>query len=235
MEYSSSSSNSNQTIEVTLRPSITINQEQQLSARSLNPAWEKNFRQKAPQGKNTKQREKRYIQPKPLNHESDNQHFGDFIQTFPKEAETILFQNINGIKDDMNWHQVIHSMKESKVDIFGFAETNKAMDNFSKQHWFSTIQKHFYLSRLVTSESKFKTDTEYKPGGTITTVTGKWQAQILELGQDKQGLGMEFCMTIKQKAKPGHSHGLPSMQNVRTLNSVDATMVLTKRGRPSFT
>jgi hypothetical protein len=200
LEYSSSSSDSNQeTDEVTPRPSITINQIHQLSKKSLNPAWEKIFQQKAPTGKKVSQQEKQYIQPKLLNHESNNQHFGDFIQTFPKEAETILFQNINGTKDNTNWHQVIHSMKEFDVDIFGFAEINKAMDNFSEQRWFLTIQKQYYLSRSVTSKSKFKMDTEYKPGGTITTVIRKWQARSSEMGQDKQGLGRWSFVRLSSK------------------------------------
>jgi hypothetical protein len=105
------------------------------------------------------------------------------------ELDTFFFHNINGIKDDNNWHQIIHTMKELNVNIFGFAEINKSMDNFLKQKWTGAIQKQFYLSQTIHSKSSVKFNMEYKPGGTITAVTGKWQAQILEMGQDQRKLG----------------------------------------------
>jgi hypothetical protein len=67
-------------------------------------------------------------------------------------------------------------MKENHVDIFGFAEINKSMDSVSKSKWQSVIRKQYYLSRTTHSESTIKVGTDYKPGGTMTTITGKWQA-----------------------------------------------------------
>jgi hypothetical protein len=196
--YSASDSESE---EIALRPSSTITQNKQLSRKSLNPAWGKIFRYKTTGEKTTNSTTnmKRFIQPKLRAHNMDNVHFGDTIQKNHSNVETILFQNINGIKDDSNWNQIIHTMKELDIDIFGFAETNKSMDNFSKQRWISTIQKQYYLSRSVTSESNIKTDNDYKPGGTITTVTGKWQARISEMGQDKKGLGRWSYIKISSR------------------------------------
>jgi exonuclease III len=127
-----------------------------------------------------------------------NKAFGDNILN-DSEFETILFQNINGIKDETNWTQIIHTMKDLNIDIFGFAEINKSMDNFSKQKWTGIIQKQFYLSRTIHSESSVKFDSEYKPGGTITTVTGKWQARITEMGQDRWKLGRWSYIRISSK------------------------------------
>jgi hypothetical protein len=80
-------------------------------------------------------------------------------------------------------------MKELNVDILGFAEINKSMDDFLKQRWTRVIQKKFYLSQTIHSENSVKFDMEYKPGGTITAVTGKWQMRISEMGQDQRKLG----------------------------------------------
>jgi hypothetical protein len=33
------------------------------------------------------------------------------------ELETIWFHNINGIKDEKNWAQIITTMKENNIDI----------------------------------------------------------------------------------------------------------------------
>jgi exonuclease III len=113
--------------------------------------------------------------------------------------ETIWFHNINGIKDEKNWAQIILTMKENNIDIFGFAEINKSMDNFALNWWKSTIRKQFYLSRMIHSESTTKTDSEYKPGGTLTTITGKWQARVSEMGRDNKGLGRWSYIKISSK------------------------------------
>jgi hypothetical protein len=52
-----------------------------------------------------------------------NIHYGDEIDS-SKEFDTILFHNINGMKDTTNWYQVLLTMKELHIDIFGFAEIN---------------------------------------------------------------------------------------------------------------
>jgi hypothetical protein len=42
---------------------------------------------------------------------------------------------------------------------------------------------------MIHSESSTKVGSDYKPGGTMTTITGKWQAQVSEMGSNKKGLG----------------------------------------------
>jgi hypothetical protein len=117
------------------------------------------------------------------------------------EIETIWFHNINGMKDENNWAQIITTMKENNIDIFGFAEINKSIDSFAKHKWQAILRKQFYLSRSIHSESSSKTDSEYKPGGTMTTVTGKWQARISEMGRDNRGLGRwSYCKISSKKS-----------------------------------
>jgi hypothetical protein len=73
------------------------------------------------------------------------------------------------------------------------------MDGVAKLQWKSMIQKQYYLSRTIHSESKLKTGSDYKPGGTMTTITGKWQARISEMGSDKKGLGRWSYVKISSK------------------------------------
>jgi hypothetical protein len=80
------------------------------------------------------------------------------------------------MKDKRNWAQIITTMRENHIDIFGFAETNKLMSGISRNQWQSVIRKQFYFSRTIHSESLTKANSEYKPGGTMTTITGKWQS-----------------------------------------------------------
>jgi hypothetical protein len=42
---------------------------------------------------------------------------------------------------------------------------------------------------MIVSESDLKSESVYKPGGTMTTIVGKWQAQVSEKGTDESGLG----------------------------------------------
>jgi dTDP-4-dehydrorhamnose 3,5-epimerase-like enzyme len=144
---------------------------------------------------------KRYIQPRLHYHQGSNKAIGENILDYPKsdDIETIWFHNINGMKDERNWEQIITTMKENNVNIFGFAEINKSMENFSKHRWQAIIKKHFYQSRTIHSKSMVRSDTEYKPGGTMTTITGKWQARVVELGRDSRGLGRWSYIKISSK------------------------------------
>jgi hypothetical protein len=45
------------------------------------------------------------------------------------------------------------------------------------------------ISRMVHSESEIDSETEYKPGGTLTGIVDKWQARITKQGKDERGLG----------------------------------------------
>jgi hypothetical protein len=125
------------------------------------------------------------MQPKLSYQQASNQEIGTNILTPAASAdlETIWFHNINGIKDEKNWAQIIHTMNENNIDIFGFAEINKSMDNFATNCWKSIIKKQFYLSRTIHLESATKTESEYKPGGTMTTITGKWQARVSKMAE----------------------------------------------------
>jgi hypothetical protein len=91
------------------------------------------------------------------------------------------------------------TMSELNVDIFGFAEMNRTLNGCEKQIW-NNIRKFFYYSRLTHSESNI-TMENYKPGGTITMIIGKWQSRITAQGQDERGLGRWSFAQINSKRK----------------------------------
>jgi hypothetical protein len=68
-------------------------------------------------------------------------------------------------------------------------EINRSLQNQLRQQWKNTTRKFFKLNRLIHTESKLKFNQNYKPGGTMQIITGKWQARITEQGCDNRGLG----------------------------------------------
>jgi hypothetical protein len=65
----------------------------------------------------------KYIQTTVNQEDHLNLPFGDCIMD-EKQGCTILFHNINGMKDNKNWYQILATMKDLNVDIFGFTEVN---------------------------------------------------------------------------------------------------------------
>jgi hypothetical protein len=120
--------------------------------------------------------------------QAKNTPFGDNIETF-LDAECFLFHNINGIKDDTNWVQINKTMQELDITCFGFSEINTTFRGSAYQKWNNITRKTFRQSKVITSESDIRYENEYKPGGTLTAIVGKWQSRISEKGTDPSGLG----------------------------------------------
>jgi hypothetical protein len=115
-----------------LRPSATIGRP---TRKGLLPNWKKIFTQsKTAKQQQESTKEKRYTQHRLVYHQATNKAIGENIlnPAESSEIETIWFHNINGMKDENNWAQIITTMKENNVDIFGFAEINKSLDSFAK-------------------------------------------------------------------------------------------------------
>jgi hypothetical protein len=74
------------------------------------------------------------------------------------------------------------------------------MNHGKKFKWIEMMKKYYYYSCNVHSESNVDMES-YKPGGTMMTVTGKWQSRITELGQDKRGLGQWSYIKISTNKK----------------------------------
>jgi hypothetical protein len=103
------------------------------------------------------------------------------------------------MKDTANWFQIMITMKELHVDIFGFAEINRSLNRGYKKEWIDIIRKLFYYSRTTHSESNIHFESLYKPGGSMTTITGKWQSRVTNQRHDPKGLGRWCYMRIASK------------------------------------
>jgi hypothetical protein len=171
-----------------LRPSITIRQNSEIATSNLQHS---NHNQMHEQ-------KLRFTQMKLRSGES-NLPFGDDIHEHTDD-QTILFHNINGMKDPSNWLQILTTMRELNIDIFGFAELNQQMSH-GKTKWTNPIRKIFQYSRNVHSESSVTTKSNYKPGGTMTIITGKWQSRVSEVGADPKGLGRWSYIKISSKKR----------------------------------
>jgi hypothetical protein len=124
-----------------------------------------------------------------MSFQAENTPFGDNIETF-LDAECFLFHNINGIKDGTNWVQINKTMQELDITCFGFSEINTTFRGSAYQKWNNSITREtFRRSKVITSESDIRYEHEYKPGGTLTAIIGKWQSRISEKGTDPSGLG----------------------------------------------
>jgi hypothetical protein len=133
-------------------------------------------------------------------YQQENTPFGDIIE-YNTDRECFLFHNINGIKDEANWTQINETMKELQVTCFGFSEINVTCRGRTMQRWNNIIRKTFKHSRTSTSESDIVFDQNYKPGGTLTTIVGKWQSRVSERGSDSSGLGCwsYICLSSNKK------------------------------------
>lgn len=136
----------------------------------------------------------------PASFQSDNLPFGDNIQS-QSDTEGVLFHNINGIKDESNWTQINITMSEINITCFGLAEINTTLRRAAYTKWNDITRRTFRTSKCSFSESDIQSSGHYKPGGTITTVVGKWQARITERGKDPSGLGRWSFVKISSNKK----------------------------------
>jgi hypothetical protein len=81
-----------------------------------------------------KRQRQRFKQIKIPNYSIGNENFGDDIQVNDNN-EVFYFHNINGIKSDENWAQILLTLQEHNVTCFGLAETNTLFARSSaKEH-----------------------------------------------------------------------------------------------------
>jgi hypothetical protein len=103
-------------------------------------------------GDSNKANLRRYTEIKIHNPNTNNLPFGDNIQE-PYDSETILFHNINGLKDKTNSFQILMTMYELKVNIFGFNETNQQL-NKGKKIWMDRSNPEVVFSQQNNSLGK---------------------------------------------------------------------------------
>jgi hypothetical protein len=165
------------------------------------------------------------------NYDIGNNTFGNDLQP-ATHGEIFYFHNINGIKSDDNWAQILITLKEYDVTCFGLAETNTSFAHTNAKEYLRKIRQTFKHSRSSTSERESTRAEKYKPGGTITTVVNKWQARVTAKGEDERGLGRWSYLRLSSKRKnlivltayrPTHAQGI-------TTNWMQQWLLLRQKG-----
>jgi ribonuclease HI len=134
------------------------------------------------------------------NYDIGNNTFGSELQT-ANEGEIFYFHNINGIKSDDNWAQILITLREHNVTCFGMAETNISFAHATAKDHLRKLRQTFKHSRISTSERESTKVEKYKPGGTLTAVVDKWQARVTAQGEDDRGLGRWSYLKFSSKRK----------------------------------
>jgi hypothetical protein len=86
---------------------------------------------------------------------STNIPYGDNIMADNDNNEKVLFHNINGMKDTTNWYQIITTMKELNIEIFGLAEINKSLNRGYNNEWRIRLEKFSPMDGPYTRKAKY--------------------------------------------------------------------------------
>lgn len=118
----------------------------------------------------------------------------------------VILQNPNGIKpvpSDLDLQYSLSACNEIGASIISLSETNTSWHHFSQLSNTQKIFKKIWkTSAFQVSHSSENFRSNYKPGGTLTAVTGKWTSRITTKGEDPYGLGRWSYITLRgQKNK----------------------------------
>jgi hypothetical protein len=135
----------------------------------------------------------RYIEiPALTNRGLANDTHGDNL--YASQDFTVRSQNINGLSTSTirmtDWNLSHEHSTQRKVDIDGHSETNTEWNNRQfRYEYLQSIKKFDRHAQLLTSTTTTVLPTLYKPGGTSTTVWGRYSGSVAERLHDTSGLG----------------------------------------------
>jgi hypothetical protein len=122
-----------------------------------------------------------------------NEAYGDTMKDKQKGLNRFYFINTNGISHHqgmLDFYEILQSMKDHDIDIFGFSETNLNTLQPEVRKRLEDISQEFYgNSILATSTSTRPTRTAYQPGGTCTGISQELCGRYQASGSDPHGLG----------------------------------------------
>ena len=130
-------------------------------------------------------------------HTDDDTFWGDPIHADPGDLHRIYFQNVDGLRNDVDEVALyVSSMAQLQVGTFCWADPGL---DFSKvpvrQRLQGPISNHFVSARSAFSsstlpDSSLSGSTGYQPGGTFMTTTGRWASRSIDKPLvDPSGLG----------------------------------------------
>ena len=123
--------------------------------------------------------------------EDEQEWWGDTMDKKDTTTIRVFCQNINGIKYDElggETEEIGHFMEKNEIDVMGITEHN--VDNRSEKVVSTIYQALQRVSRTFThvlGGTETKTETTYKPGGTMIISRGNIRGRITEKGKDKLG------------------------------------------------
>ena len=111
--------------------------------------------------------------------------------------------NVNGLstKNDMyEIDEVLGTLKDMEAGVFSLNEhtLNTAKPTVMKKLWESSRRIDPYAKLSVASCTKDKSDSTWKPGGTLLGVAGRWASRVMNQGSDP--LGRWSWMELRGKA-----------------------------------
>ena len=90
----------------------------------------------------------------------------------------VFFQNVCGLhlqKTVMDLQFYMETMKNYQVGLYGWSETNTNWLNLETQmEYRERLARTFETAKSSFSTSSIPSVSNYKPGGMVTTVIGKW-------------------------------------------------------------
>jgi hypothetical protein len=104
------------------------------------------------------------------------------------------------------------------VDIFGAAETNIDWNAQSRQIVRHHCQRFFKNTLLATSSSTNHGSSDFQPGGTLTTVNGKWTGRSTAQISDSSGMGRWSGYSL-QKSDSTAVHIITAYRPVKSTES----------------
>ena len=112
----------------------------------------------------------------------------------------LAYINANGIKTNLKdrYKEILSYMHINDCDIFGITETNIHWNNGEVYRTLMKEAKKYTedsRTNIIPSDTKVEWNNRYKPGGTLTVVTGKLTTMIMEKEIDSP-LGRWSSVTI---------------------------------------
>jgi hypothetical protein len=142
-------------------------------------------------------------------------YWGDTIQCSPNDLHRVYFQNLDGLRNDNEEIDLyVESMLHYQVGTFCW--TDPCLDFLqpaAKSKIHSHTRAHFKTARTAFSTSTIPNEGNslYKPGGTLTTTTGKWTTRCVGKPiTDTSGMGRWSGLSVHLRQYYSIVHYRPS-------------------------
>ena len=89
-------------------------------------------------------------------------------------------------------------MQDLDAGVILFNETNTDWKNYDlKGEYNNRVKQHWPTNRTQFSISKARAEKDYLPGGTATTILGKWVGRVLQSTEDPTKMGRWSAVQLR--------------------------------------